>query len=68
MDDFTIRSAVDADIVQILETMQSSRRLPIPHISPGGNVESGISSIDPSDTTISDEFPCHDDYFDAPKD
>jgi hypothetical protein len=40
MDDFTIRPAVDA--VQILETVQSFRPPPIPQISPGDNVESGI--------------------------
>jgi hypothetical protein len=66
MDDFTIRPAVD--VVEILETMQSSRPLPIPHISPGRNFESGIASIDPFDATLSDEFPCPDDYFDAPED
>jgi ATP-dependent exoDNAse (exonuclease V) alpha subunit len=30
IDDFAIRPAVDADVVQILETMQSFRPLPIP--------------------------------------
>jgi hypothetical protein len=68
MDDFTIRPAVDVEVVQILEAMQSSRPLPIPKILPGDNVESGIVSIDPSDATLSDEFLCPDDYFDAPKD
>jgi hypothetical protein len=64
-DDFNIRPAVD--IVQILETIQSSRVRPIPQISPCDNVESGIASIDLSDTILSDEFPCHDDYFNAPE-
>jgi hypothetical protein len=68
MEDFTIRPLVDLDVVQILETMQSSRPLPIPQISHGDNVEPGITSIDPSDAPLSDEFPCPDDYFDAPKD
>jgi hypothetical protein len=68
MDEFTIRPAVDIDVVQILETMQSSRPLSIPQILPGDNVESRIDSIDPSDAALSDEFPCPDDYFDAPKD
>jgi hypothetical protein len=68
IDDFTIRPAVDIDVVQILETMQSSRPPPIPQISPGDNVVSGIVSIDPSDATLSDEFPCPDDYIDAPED
>jgi hypothetical protein len=68
VDDFTIRPAADVDVAQILETMQSFRLLPIPQISPGDNVESGIASIDPSDATLSDEFPCHDDHFDAPED
>jgi hypothetical protein len=63
--DFTIRPAVDFDVVQILETMKSSRPL---QISPGDNVKSGIAFIDPSDATLSDEFPCPDDYFDAPED
>jgi hypothetical protein len=48
--------------------MQSSRRLSIPQISPGDNVESGIAFIDPSDATLSHEFPCPDDYLDAPDD
>jgi hypothetical protein len=68
MNDFVIRPAVDVAVVQILEMMQSSKSLPIPQISPGDNVESGIASIDPSEVTLSDEFPCPDDYFDAPED
>jgi hypothetical protein len=61
MDNFTIRPAVEVDVVQILETMQSFRPLLIPQISPGDNVESGIASIDPSHAPLSDEFPCPDD-------
>jgi hypothetical protein len=68
MHDFTIRPAVDLDVAQILGTMQSSRPLSIPQILPGDNVESGIASIDASDATLSDKFPCPDDYFDAPED
>jgi hypothetical protein len=68
MDDFTIRAAVDVDAVQLLETMQSSRRLPIPQTTPGDNIESGIASISPSDATLTNEFPCPNDCFDAPKD
>jgi hypothetical protein len=68
MNGFSICLVVYLDIVQILETMQSSRSLSIPQISPGDNVESGIASIDPSDATLSDEFPCPDDYFDPPDD
>jgi hypothetical protein len=68
MDDFTIRLPVDVDVVQILETMQSSRPLLIPQISPGHNVESGIASIDPSNATLSNKFPYPDDDFDAPND
>jgi hypothetical protein len=68
MDDFTIRPAVDVDVIQILETMHSSRPVPIPQILPGDSVESIITSIDPSDATLSDEFPYPDDYFDAPED
>jgi hypothetical protein len=68
MDDFTIRPAVDVDVVQILEAIQSSTPLPIPEMSPGHNVDSGIASIDPSDATISDEFPCPDGDFNAPED
>jgi hypothetical protein len=56
MDDFTIRPAVDVDVLQILETMQSSGPLPMPQIAPGDNIEFGIASIDPSDATLSDEF------------
>jgi hypothetical protein len=48
MEDFTIRPAVNVDVAQILEAMQSSRPRPIPQISLGDNVESGIGSIDPS--------------------
>jgi hypothetical protein len=68
MDNFTIRPAVDVDVVQILETAQSSRPLPIPQNLPGDNTKSGIASIDPSNATLSGEFPCHDDCFDAPED
>jgi hypothetical protein len=47
-DDFIIRPAVGVDVVQILETIQSSRSdLPIPQISPGDNIEFGIGSINP---------------------
>jgi hypothetical protein len=48
--------------------MKSSRPRPISQISPGNNVESGIASIDPSEATLPDEFPCTDDYFEAPED
>jgi hypothetical protein len=68
MDNFTIRPAVDVDVVQILETRPSSRPLSIPQISLGDNVESLIASINPSDLTLSDEFPCPDHDFDAPED
>jgi hypothetical protein len=68
MDDFTIRPPVDLDVVQILETMGSSRARPMPQISSGDNIESGVSSIDPSDTALAKEFPCPDDYVDAPED
>jgi hypothetical protein len=68
MDDFTIRPPVDPDVIQSLETMESSRALRIPQISPGDNVESGVGSIDPSDATLAKELPCPDDYVDAPED
>jgi hypothetical protein len=68
MDNFTICPAVKVDVVQIFETKQSSRPLPIPQILSGDNLESGIASIDPSNATLSDEFLCPDDYFDAPED
>jgi hypothetical protein len=68
MDHFTIRRPVNLDVVQILETMQSSRLLAIPQISPGDNVESGIASIDQSDATLSKGLSCPDDYFNAPED
>jgi hypothetical protein len=68
MDDFIIRPTVGVGVVQILETMQSSRPLPIPQIWPRDNVESGIGSIDPSDAALLDEFPWSDDDFDAPED
>jgi hypothetical protein len=68
MDDFTIRPPVDFDVVQILETMESSTALPIPQISPGDNVKSGVGSIDRSHATLSKELLCPDDYFDAPED
>jgi hypothetical protein len=68
MDDFIIRPAVEVDVVQILETQQSSRPLSIRQISPADNVEACIDSINPSDVTLSDEFPCPDHYFDAPED
>jgi hypothetical protein len=59
---------VDLDVVQIRETMQSSRPLPISQISPGNNVESSITSINLSDATLSDGIPCPDDYLGAPED
>jgi hypothetical protein len=65
MDDFIIRPPIDIDIAQILDTMQSSRTLPILQILPGDNLESGIVFIDPSDITSSDELPCPDDYLDT---
>jgi hypothetical protein len=68
MDNFTIRPAVDVDVAQILEKIQSSRPLPICQIVPGGNIESGPASMSPSDAPLSDEFPCPDEYFDAPED
>jgi hypothetical protein len=68
MNDFTIRLPVDLDVIQILETMQSSRPRSIPQISLGDNVESGITSIDSSGASLSDGFPCPNDYFDAPND
>jgi hypothetical protein len=68
MNDFNICPAVDVDVVQIFETVQSSRPLLIPQNSPGDNLESGIASIDPSDAILSEQFPCPDDYLDAPED
>jgi hypothetical protein len=68
MDDFTISPPVDLDIVQILETMESSRTLPTPQISSGDSIESGVGSIDESDATLAKELPCLDDYVDAPED
>jgi hypothetical protein len=61
MDDFIIRPPVDLNIVQNLETMDSSRALPIPQISPGDKVESGTGSIDPPDAALAKELPCPDD-------
>jgi hypothetical protein len=66
LNNFTICPAVN--VVQILKTMQSSRPLPIPQISPGDNIESGIASFDPSEATLSGKFLCPDDYFDTPHD
>jgi hypothetical protein len=68
MDDFTVRPPIDHDVVQFLETMESSRALPIPRISPGDNVKSSVGSIDPSDAILAKELPCPDDYIDAPED
>jgi hypothetical protein len=68
MDNFTIRPTIDLDVVQILETMESSRTLLILQISPGDNVESDVGSIDPSDATLAEELPCPDDYVNAPED
>jgi hypothetical protein len=48
--------------------MQSFRPQPIPQISPGDNVESGIAFIEPSNVILSDEVPCLDDYFNAAED
>jgi hypothetical protein len=68
MGDFTIRPPVDFDVIQILETVQSSRPIPIPQTSPCDNIKSGIAFIHRSDAALSDEFLYPDDYFDAPKD
>jgi hypothetical protein len=68
MDDFTIHQAIGVDVVHILDAMQSSRPLPIHQILPGDNLGSGIASIDPSDATLSNEFPCSDDYLDTSED
>jgi hypothetical protein len=68
IDDFATRSPVDLEVVQILETMQSSRPMPIPQISPGDNVGSGSASLNRSNATLSNGLPCPDDYFDAPED
>jgi hypothetical protein len=68
MDDFTIRPPGDLDVVQILETMESSRALLTHQISSGDNIESGVGFIDPSDATLAKELPCPDDYVDAPED
>jgi hypothetical protein len=57
MDNFTIHPTVNLDVVEILSTMQSSRPLPIPKISPGDDVESGIASIRPSDVRHSSSRP-----------
>jgi hypothetical protein len=65
IDDFTIRPAVDVDVVEIFEMVQSSRSLPIPQISPGDNTESGIASVETSETALSDEFPSPGGHFDA---
>jgi hypothetical protein len=67
MDDFTIRQPLTLMLFKL------SRRCNLPdrnqsQNSAGDNVESGIASIDRSDATLSDEFPCPDDYFDAPWD
>jgi hypothetical protein len=67
MDNFTIRPAVDIDVVQILETMQSSIPLPIPQISLGDDIEPGTASIHPSNAILLDKFPCPHD-FDGPED
>jgi hypothetical protein len=68
MGDFIICPPVNLDFVQILETMESSRALPISQISPGDNVESGVGSIDPSDATLAKELPCPDEYVNTPED
>jgi hypothetical protein len=68
IEDFTIRPPFEVDVIRIFAAIKSSRPLPISQISPGHNVESGIASIDPSDATLPDEFPCTDGYFEAPDD
>jgi hypothetical protein len=67
MDDFTIRPPVNLNVVQILETMESSTALPVPQISHDDNVESGVDSIDASDATLAKELPCPDGSVDAPE-
>jgi hypothetical protein len=66
--DFTIRPPVDLDVIQILETRESSRVLLILQISRGGNIESGVGSIDPADATSAKELLFPAGYVDAPED
>jgi hypothetical protein len=64
---FTVHPATDVDVVQILETVQSSRALPIPQVSPGDNAKPGIASIYLPNASLLNEFPCPDDYIDTPE-
>jgi hypothetical protein len=68
VDEFSICPAVDADDVQIVESMNHSGRRPIASRLHADNIQPDISSFDGSDTTQSDELPCSDNYLDAPED
>jgi hypothetical protein len=65
---FTIRPPVDLGIVQTLETASSSNAPPTTPPLPGNNVKADPSSLEGPDSTHSGEFPCPDDYSDAPED
>jgi hypothetical protein len=67
-DNFTIRPPVDADVVQIIESMSPSGGPLIAPPLPADRSRSDLSSLDGSDTTQAPELPCPDDYLDAPED
>jgi hypothetical protein len=60
MHDFTIRQIVDADVVQIVESMSHSGGPPIAPSLPADNILPDIFSFNRPDTTESDQLPCHD--------
>jgi hypothetical protein len=68
MGDFTIRPPVDADIVQIVESIAHFGRPPIAPPLPADNIQPDLSSFDGSDRTQSDELPYPNDHLGALED
>jgi hypothetical protein len=62
MEDFTIRPAVDLEVVHIIETMNSSGGSKIPSRLPEQHFDRVLCFLDSSKTSPSDELPCADDY------
>jgi hypothetical protein len=67
-DDFTIGPLVDADVLQIVESMSSSGAPPIAPPLLADSMQPELSSFDGSGTTQSHELLCPDDHLAAPED
>jgi hypothetical protein len=68
LEDFTIRPPVDLEVVDILETRNSSGGSAIPSRLPEDHLDAGLCSLDSSEESPSDELSCSDDYVGGPYD